>query len=880
MADLFVWTLDDLLRRSEHPDDAVRAWAIARLGRTRSPAAFKALLRALRDPFVGVVLEALRAIHTHGHRFDLTPALDDLRAIALGTRAMPPSITRLAETLLLRADDEAAIVRVLDACLAPDADPAEPVLALVEAAPARVLTRIEASGMLVGDASPPDGTLVLLPRIAPRALLPALYQKVNKIDDRSVAEALLHAMLLRAGSEHLCDVGNERLDELLAWLTGRAETASDDDRDAVTRWLSTAAFDEARGALQAQQWAKAIAWSEAWVAALAHPDDRDDDAAQWGVGLLKLLRAERSPRGFHAFAAVCLAVAASERALERAHPFATCDFMGQVVRTAYSSDASWFARAVTVSMRWASPRRHALAEAAVQRAAEALTRAPPFVHAGFLRLAARLPGLTLAPSVLDAVEREPEIAGPELRRYLEAQPQALRLLAPVSLDAREGRAQLEVLQSLAVPNAVWVAEILGPRLEALVRSDYPELVLSALESLGDVSLLPRLIALWRPGAEHIGRTVVHLARIDGSIGALPPALLAEEEARRTRQMAAQAASPDPVRKAIAEVGVAGAPRLIELRCNRCRRRGRYAPGAASVHPDPATIRREGWDGVTFAKIVVCKHCGAEDDYTLSSNALLGIVRETLQHRLAALRGAAEAEPAAPVRVGQPRLSDGTLIRRASDALRHWQKRTERNPSDAEAWLQLGLVCVANDRVEPAIAALRRTMALRPKHMEAPGALLTLLARHNRLTEGLDLPQVILDALPHSHGPQAARNQVARQVAVLLQTLVERGVRYGLRAAWRGADGTVQRGTVDLKRITRWPRVQDFFAHSGLVEAVVYVDPHDPHDPALGALLNGDEPFEAAPAAGRAPVVHSAPKPGRNDPCHCGSGKKYKKCHGA
>ena len=21
------------------------------------------------------------------------------------------------------------------------------------------------------------------------------------------------------------------------------------------------------------------------------------------------------------------------------------------------------------------------------------------------------------------------------------------------------------------------------------------------------------------------------------------------------------------------------------------------------------------------------------------------------------------------------------------------------------------------------------------------------------------------------------------------------------------------------------------------------------------------------------------KPGRNDPCHCGSGKKYKKCHG-
>lgn len=29
-----------------------------------------------------------------------------------------------------------------------------------------------------------------------------------------------------------------------------------------------------------------------------------------------------------------------------------------------------------------------------------------------------------------------------------------------------------------------------------------------------------------------------------------------------------------------------------------------------------------------------------------------------------------------------------------------------------------------------------------------------------------------------------------------------------------------------------------------------------------------------------PVVRAAPKVGRNDPCPCGSGKKYKKCHGA
>jgi uncharacterized protein YecA (UPF0149 family) len=30
----------------------------------------------------------------------------------------------------------------------------------------------------------------------------------------------------------------------------------------------------------------------------------------------------------------------------------------------------------------------------------------------------------------------------------------------------------------------------------------------------------------------------------------------------------------------------------------------------------------------------------------------------------------------------------------------------------------------------------------------------------------------------------------------------------------------------------------------------------------------------------ASAARSGPKVGRNDPCWCGSGKKYKKCHGA
>jgi preprotein translocase subunit SecA len=39
-----------------------------------------------------------------------------------------------------------------------------------------------------------------------------------------------------------------------------------------------------------------------------------------------------------------------------------------------------------------------------------------------------------------------------------------------------------------------------------------------------------------------------------------------------------------------------------------------------------------------------------------------------------------------------------------------------------------------------------------------------------------------------------------------------------------------------------------------------------------------EPRSGAPAV--APFVRQMPKVGRNEPCPCGSGRKYKHCHGA
>ena len=47
---------------------------------------------------------------------------------------------------------------------------------------------------------------------------------------------------------------------------------------------------------------------------------------------------------------------------------------------------------------------------------------------------------------------------------------------------------------------------------------------------------------------------------------------------------------------------------------------------------------------------------------------------------------------------------------------------------------------------------------------------------------------------------------------------------------------------------------------------------------LPAMSRNWSRAHAAPAA--APFVRAVPKVGRNEPCPCGSGRKYKHCHGA
>jgi preprotein translocase subunit SecA len=56
--------------------------------------------------------------------------------------------------------------------------------------------------------------------------------------------------------------------------------------------------------------------------------------------------------------------------------------------------------------------------------------------------------------------------------------------------------------------------------------------------------------------------------------------------------------------------------------------------------------------------------------------------------------------------------------------------------------------------------------------------------------------------------------------------------------------------------------------------------HPAYEEALvGAGAEAEAEGDAAPLRKPAPFVRQIGKVGRNEPCPCGSGKKYKHCHG-
>jgi hypothetical protein len=89
----------------------------------------------------------------------------------------------------------------------------------------------------------------------------------------------------------------------------------------------------------------------------------------------------------------------------------------------------------------------------------------------------------------------------------------------------------------------------------------------------------------------------------------------------------------------------------------------------------------------------------------------------------------------------------------------------------------------------------------------------------------------------------------------------------------------------------WPGIRSWLKHElGLELEAINAEPEEDFEQVLSrykpqenslfaGLFNRPNPLPP-PVQPREVAVRTGPKIGRNDPCPCGSGKKYKKCHGA
>ena len=331
------------------------------------------------------------------------------------------------------------------------------------------------------------------------------------------------------------------------------------------------------------------------------------------------------------------------------------------------------------------------------------------------------------------------------------------------------------------------------------------------------------------------------------------------------------------------------PLVLELLCTPCGARAKLSVPWVSVNPKVMADPQRTWDGVSPARIFTCAKCGAVDQYELSSACRSRILGNALGRALGA--------PTDPrILIGVSVLWDGTEARRPTQALQHLRAVAERRPTSAEAWRRVGNACERYEQQQEALAAWRRAVEASPDEFEAALSLADA-ARHptsqEEASEFLGNLQLAVARIPRATEYDAERRrEFADAIAELLLILVEQcDFPVVLLASWRdGKAGTtvvMNHASVDLRALERRDTLGEFLARPELVslDLTSERDGGEPtflqkalEQPHLGSLFHTDA-NPLSDRSTRSQPVRAAPRPGRNEPCTCGSGKKYKKCHG-
>lgn len=331
------------------------------------------------------------------------------------------------------------------------------------------------------------------------------------------------------------------------------------------------------------------------------------------------------------------------------------------------------------------------------------------------------------------------------------------------------------------------------------------------------------------------------------------------------------------------IGASREPLEVEVRCARCAVEARVRVPWVTIDPRVRRGAEAGWDGVALATIFTCAGCGAVDAYEVCEESYQRLILEK------------DSGAGSRVIAGITKLWDGTVARRPAEALVILRALTETRPNSAEAWRRLGNFCERYELRDESLAAWRKAVEIDADEFEAAYSVAAELFASTTEEISQETARYLRLAIQRFANTRACpperRADFAEALAEHLFDLADAADGpIVLLASWAGSESKseafVNVSSAELQRLVRRDTLHRFLAREDLFALDVVESRQSEDRTNLELLLGASDENEARAiaqylreaAAPKAPV-RAAPRPGRNDPCPCGSSKKYKKCHG-
>lgn len=274
---------------------------------------------------------------------------------------------------------------------------------------------------------------------------------------------------------------------------------------------------------------------------------------------------------------------------------------------------------------------------------------------------------------------------------------------------------------------------------------------------------------------------------------------------------------------------------LYLKCTAC---GYERPhDVGTVYHDEATEERQSRGEETryspwvLARRITCPKCGVVDQYELTADAYLKLMAELMRQRMLEEMG----EPLASDERALVRMrftADNGREMHPREALDMYREKIAIEPDRADLRVRHANVLIRLGYQDEAEAEYRRALEFDPQNVEAHVNLGYIAQDRGDRDESRRLFERALELAPSSGLPRGERLAFTEAARDALEELANTGSDAGSQPLWRPT-------------MTGWREV-----HAS--------------------------PTTARPAP---QSTRTIAKVGRNDPCPCGSGKKFKKCHG-